>query len=152
MPAGYSGTPLAKKLGVKEGHTVALVGAPRAWRIPDLDAGVKVDRGLRGSPDVILAFVRSRAELRESSTPLYTSLKENGSLWLVWPRRAGGHLSDVSEQSLRDELLPVGLVDTKVAALDHDWSGLRFVWRMEHRPSAAKRTGKAQRPVDRGDG
>jgi alkylation response protein AidB-like acyl-CoA dehydrogenase len=138
MPTGYSGTPLAKKLGVKQGHTVALVGAPETWSIPDLDPGVKVRRDLRENPDVVIAFLRSRSELRRRRPHLLEALKAEGSLWLAWPRKAGGHVSDVTEQSLRDELLPTGLVDTKVAALDEDWSGLRFVWRREHRASIAQ--------------
>ena len=114
---------------------MALVGAPSTWSVPEIDASVAIRRSLQGTPDVILAFVTSRAELQKISKRLRNGLKENGSLWLVWPRKAGGHVSDVTEQSLRDELLPTGLVDTKVAALDDDWSGLRFVWRKEHRPS-----------------
>lgn len=139
MPAGYSGTPLAKKLGLKHGHTVALLNAPDAWSIPELEPGVTIRHDLRASPDVMIAFVRSHAELRKRCPRLVETLTAEGSLWLVWPRKAGGHVSDVSEQSLRDELLPTGLVDTKVAALDDDWSGLRFVWRRERRPSIATR-------------
>lgn len=139
MPAGYSAAPLARKLGVRDGHAVALVGAPPAWSIPELEPGVRVRRGLRGRADVVIAFVRSRAELEKASARLVGAVPPDGSLWLVWPRKAGGHVSDVTEQSLRDELLPTGLVDTKVAALDDDWSGLRFVWRRERRPSVAGR-------------
>ena len=135
MPAGYSATPLAKKLGLKQGHSVALVGAPKTWSIPDIEPGVRVRRDLRGKPEVVIAFVRSRAELRRRAPRLVKALSAAGSLWMVWPRKAGGHVSDVSEQLLRNELLPNGLVDTKVAALDADWSGLRFVWRRERRAS-----------------
>lgn len=142
MPAGYSGTPLAKKLGVKDGHTLALVDAPEGWAIPELSPGVKVRRDLRGSPDVVIVFLRSHAELCARSRRLLEALKADGSLWFAWPRKAGGHMSDVTEQSLRDELLPSGVVDTKVAALDDDWSGLRFVWRRELRPSIANRQAK----------
>ena len=143
MPAGYSATPLARKLGIKEGHTVALLDAPEAWCIPALEAGVTVRRDLRGRVDVTIAFVRSHGDLTRRSPRLVNALSAQGSLWLVWPRKAGGHVSDVTEQSLRDALLPTGLVDTKVAALDDDWSGLRFVWRREHRPGlAARRPGR----------
>ena len=135
MPAGYSGTPLVKKLGLKQAHAVALVGAPETWSIPDMEPGVTVRRDLRGNPEVVIAFVRSRAELRRRAPRLVKALSASGSRWMVWPRKAGGHVSDVTEQSLRDELLPNGLVDTKVAALDADWSGLRFVWRRERRAS-----------------
>ncbi len=138
-PAGYSGTPLAKKLGVKGGHTLVLLGAPAGWSIPDLGADVEIRTDLRKAPDVVLAFVRSRRELARSSPRLVQAMDAHASLWVVWPRRAGGHVSDVTEQSLRDELLPTGLVDTKVAALDDDWSGLRFVWRRERRPDVGRR-------------
>lgn len=142
MPAAYSATPLVKKLGVKEGHTVALVGAPDAWSIAGLDPTVTIRRDLRGRADVVIAFVRTRAELRRRTPRLVEAVGAQGSLWLAWPRKAGGHVSDVTEQSLRDELLPSGLVDTKVAALDDDWSGLRFVWRRELRPSIDQRLRK----------
>ena len=143
MPAGYSGTPLAKKLGLKHGHAVALVDAPETWSVPDVDAGVTVRRDLRGDPEVVIAFVRSRVELRRRIPRLIKALPAGGSLWMVWPRKAGGHVSDVTEQALRDELLPKGLVDIKVAALDADWSGLRFVWRREHRASVASHRAKS---------
>ena len=130
---------MARKLGVKAGHTVTLLGAPPGWAIPDLDPGVEIRRDLRRAPDVIVAFVSSRQELRRSSARLVGALGADSSLWLAWPRKAGGHVSDVTEQSLRDELLPTGLVDTKVAALDDNWSGLRFVWRKERRPSVGRR-------------
>lgn len=129
MANGCSGTPLARKLGVGEGAALALVAAPEGWAVPDLPPGVVVRGDLRGRPGVIVAFVRSRAELRRASPRLVGSLRPGAWLWVAWPRRAGGHDSDVTEQSLRDELLPRGLVDTKVAALDGDWSGLRFGWR-----------------------
>ncbi len=134
MPAGYSGTPLAKKVGVREGHGVVLYRAPATWSIPELESGVKVRRDLRGRRDIVVAFVRSRSELRRCAPLLVRALPSHGALWLAWPRKAGGHVSDVSEHAVRDELLPTGLVDTKVAALDDDWSGLRFVWRRQHRP------------------
>ncbi len=138
MPAGYSGTPLAKKLGLKPGRVVALLDAPEAWTIPDIEPAVEVRRDLRRRADVVIAFVRSRAEMRRQAPRLVKAITADASLWVVWPRKAGGHVSDVSEQSLRDQFLPTGLVDTKVAALDDDWSGLRFVWRTEHRASVAR--------------
>lgn len=139
MPAGYSGTPLTRKLGVKDGHVVVLLDAPEGWEIPGVGPAVTVRRDLRSRPDVVIAFVRSRADLGRRASRLPPVLHADASLWVAWPRKAGGHVSDVTEQSLRDELLPTGLVDTKVAALDDDWSGLRFVWRREHRPSVAQK-------------
>jgi hypothetical protein len=138
MSAGYSGTPLAKKLGLKKGHVVALLHPPRLWSIPGLDPEVEVRRDFRRSPDVVIAFVRSLSELRKRAPRLVKAVAADASLWVAWPRKAGGQLSDVTEQSLRDEFLPTGLVDNKVAALDQDWSGLRFVWRKERRASMAQ--------------
>lgn len=142
MSAGYSGTPLAKKLGLKQGHVVALLGAPEAWSIAGLESEVEVRHDLRRRPDIVIAFLRSLSELRQQAPRLLNAIGPDASLWVAWPRRAGGHVSDVTEQSLRDEFLPTGLVDNKVAALDQDWSGLRFVWRREHRASMTQPRGK----------
>ena len=135
MSTGYSGTPLAKKLGIKHGHEVALLGAPEAWSIPGLEPEVELRRDLRRRPDVVIAFVRSLSDLHRQAHRLVRAIPAEGSLWVAWPRKAGGYESDVTEQSLRDEFLPTGLVDNKVAALDERWSGLRFVWRRELRAS-----------------
>jgi hypothetical protein len=130
---GYSGTPLAKKLGIKDGAVLALVGAPARWSVPDLPAGVKVQR-VRSVPsaDVTLAFCRTPDDVVALVTAV-DSLSPTGALWVAWPRKAGGHVSDVDENLLREVLLPTGVVDVKVAALDSDWSGLKFVWRKENR-------------------
>ena len=141
MSTGYSGTPLAKKLGVKHGHVLALMGAPEAWSIPGLEPEVKLRRDLRRKPDIVITFVRSLSDLRRQAHRLVTAVPAEGSLWVAWPRRAGGYESDVTEQSLRDELLPTGLVDNKVAALDEDWSGLRFLWGRELRASMTRGSG-----------
>jgi hypothetical protein len=131
--AGYSATPLAKKLGIKEGHALAVLGAPRGWVIEDLPAGVRARTQARGALDVIVAFFAARAQLEDRLPVLQRALKMEGSLWIVWPRKAAGHTSDISENGLREIVLPTGLVDTKVAALDEDWSALRFVLRKELR-------------------
>ena len=132
--AGYSGTPLAKKLGLKEGHSLLLVGAPAGWSVPDMPSGVRVARGRStssrvGEADIIIAFFGSAARLRGDAPSLAERLQRGSSLWVAWPRRAGGHQSDITDNLLREVLLPVGVVDIKVAALDEDWSGVRFVWR-----------------------
>ncbi len=139
VTAGYSGTPLVKKLGVKAGHVVALLDAPASWTIDDLPPETSLRSDLRRRADVIVGFVRSQAELSRFGERVVKAIPADGSLWIAWPRKAGGHVSDMTEQSLRDTLLPVGLVDTKVAALDDDWSGLRFVWRKELRASITLR-------------
>jgi hypothetical protein len=131
--AGYLGTPLWRKLGVAPGDVLALLGAPSGWTIPDLPPEVTVRRWLSGACDVIVAFCARRAALERRLPALPGALRADGGLWIAWPRKAAGHVSDVSENLLRELLLPMGLVDNKVAALDEDWSGLRFVWRRELR-------------------
>ena len=135
-PAGSSGTPLARKLGIKPEHRLLMVGAPPDWEVSDLPAGVKTRRAQRlprsGSTDLLLLFVRRAAELR-SIQSAGKMIFPDGALWVAWPRKAGGHVSDVTENGIRDASLPHGLVDVKVAALDTDWSGLKIVWRKELR-------------------
>lgn len=126
---GYSGTPQIRKLGIKAGARVAIEGAPERWSLeappPFVDAG-------DGPADVLLHFIRSAAELAEVPE-LGQRIFPDGALWIAWPRRAGGHQSDVTESAIREAVLPVGLVDVKVAAIDDDWSGLKIVWRKERR-------------------
>ena len=136
--AGYSGTPLSRKLGIRAGDTVAFLGAPRGWTVADVPAGVTVRTRAAGSLDVIVAFFDRRAAIERRLPALQRALRADGSLWIAWPRKAAGHSSDISENDLRAIVLPRGLVDTKVAAFDDDWSGLRFVWRKELRASAAR--------------
>src|ERR671930_641007 len=127
--AGCSGTLLWKKLGLKEGHRLTLVAAPDGWAVPDLPDGVTVGDG----GDVVVAFHRSAAELESRIEALGQAIFPNGSLWIAWPRKAAGHDSDITENGIRDVVLPRGLVDVKVAAIDNDWSGLKIVWRRERR-------------------
>lgn len=126
MTAGYSGTPLAKKLGIKPGHRLALRHRPPGWQIPDLPADVEL---VTEAPDVLLAFYRTHAELADEAPMLAARLPRGSMLWIAWPRKAGGHVSDIAENDLRELLLPIGVVDVKVAAFDNDWSGVKFVWR-----------------------
>jgi hypothetical protein len=113
---------------------VALVGAPRSWAIPDLPDGVRVRRSRPAGADVVIAFVRRAAPLSGVVASVAAVLAPDSALWLCWPRRAAGHDSDVTENLLREVVLPTGLVDVKVAAVGEDWSGLRFVWRRAARP------------------
>ncbi len=130
--AGYSGTPLAKKLGIKPGTRLALDWAPPGWAVPELPGGVVA--AADGEPaDVVVAFFREAAELPERLPALARRIFPAGALWLAWPRKAGGHVSDITENGLRGHALPLGIVDNKVAAIDEDWSGLRVVWRLQHR-------------------
>lgn len=132
--SGYSGTPLARKLGIKADHLVVLRHAPAGWQIPDLPPGVRVADGTATEADLVLGFYRSRAELAQDAARVTAELPPASSWWVAWPRKAAGHTSDLTENALRDLLLPTGLVDVKVAAIDPDWSGLKFVWRRERRP------------------
>ncbi len=128
--AGYSGTPLPRKLGVKEGHRVLLVGAP------DLPAlhGVPVHRRPGREPyDVILLFCRDAATLRRRFPAARDRLVTEGGLWVCWPKRSSGVPTDLSENPIRDYGLAQGMVDNKVCAVDETWSGLRFVYRLADR-------------------
>ena len=128
-PRGYSGTPQARKLGLKPGLRVALDGVPPGWTLDDPPELEWVD----GPADVIVAFVRSSDDLAQRLPELAERIFPAGGLWIAWPRRAAGHVSDVTENGVREQVLPLGLVDVKVAAIDQDWSGLRVVWRVENR-------------------
>ncbi len=130
--AGYSQTPLAKKLGIKPGTRLALDGAPAGWAVPALPDGVTA-AAATDPADVVVAFFREEAELPDRLPALAQRIFPAGSLWVAWPRRAGGHQSDITENALREHALPLGIVDTKVAAIDEDWSGLKFMWRRENR-------------------
>jgi hypothetical protein len=131
--AGYSGTPLVKKLGVKPGQRLVLLHGPHGWGVPDLPAEVDVGTGGVDGADVVIAFYRRLGDLQRDAPTLAAQLRPAAMLWIAWPRKAAGHVSDISERDLREALLPTGLVDVKVAALDDDWSGLKFVWRKERR-------------------
>ena len=134
MNAGYSNTPLVKKLGVKEGDTLVVMNAPPGWRVDQLPAGVhRMRTAKRRGADVVIAFARDVASLERTISSLSSMMQPDGSLWLAWPRKAGGHASDINDNEIRRIVLPLGLVDVKVAALDGDWSGLKMVWRKELR-------------------
>jgi hypothetical protein len=134
VTSGYSSTPLAAKIGIKEGHRVLLVHAPRDWSLDDLPSNVKVARRRSETKaDVAIAFFRDAATLTRSMASLANAITPDGSLWTAWPRRAAGHVSDITDHVVRSAVLPLGLVDVKVAALDEDWSAIKMVWRKELR-------------------
>ncbi len=137
-PAGYSGTPQARKLGLKPGHRLSLDHAPRGWRLTDPPDGVTTVRAPHPA-DVIISFYRAARDLTERLPDLARRIFPEGALWIAWPRKAGGHVSDITDNLVRDAALPLGVVDVKVAALDEDWSALKFVWRREARPARAER-------------
>jgi hypothetical protein len=113
---------------------VALVGAPEHWSIDDLPEGAQLVReGPGASVAITIAFCRAATDLDEVVHDVEPEVQGQGALWIAWPRRAAGHLSDLTDQIVRTRLLPTGLVDVKVAALGEDWSGLRFVRRVSLR-------------------
>jgi len=136
-PAGYSGTPLPRKLGIKPGHRVALLRAPEAIE-PDvqgeLPGGVAVRRSARGPVDVIVSFHTERADLERRLATLRAMMEPDAGLWIAWPKKASKVPTDITEDVVRDVALPTGLVDNKVCAIDATWSGLRLVIRKELRP------------------
>jgi len=135
MLAGYSGTPIAKKLGIREGARLALLSAPDGFADTlELPNGVDVTRAARGRLDVIVFFVTRRNELTRRFASLARALEPDGGLWIAWPKRASGVTTDLSENPIRDIGVANGLVDNKVAAIDDTWSGLRFVYRLVDRP------------------
>jgi hypothetical protein len=147
-PAGYSGTPLPKKLGIREGATVAILGAPDGFdaTLGPLPAGTRIRRRAHGRADVVVSFHTDRADLEARVPRLLDALDVDGGLWLAWPKRASGVPTDLTEDSMREIFLPLGLVDNKVCAIDDTWSGLRVVWRKELR---ASRTGDPPPPATR---
>lgn len=133
--AGYSGTPLPKKLGIKEGHRVVLVAAPDGIEelLGELPPGVVLLRRPRPLLDVVLLFVTERRVLERRLPQLAEQLDRAGGLWVCWPKRASGVATDVTENDIRDVALALGLVDNKVCAVDETWSGLRIVYRLKDR-------------------
>jgi hypothetical protein len=125
-----SGRPLAQKLGIKEGMTIALVDAPAAFErtLAPLPAGVTLRAGNRGGREMTLWFVTARRVLERRLKSVAGAVGE-GTLWMAWPKRSSGVETDLSEDALREVALPAGLVDTKVCAIDHTWSGLRLTRR-----------------------
>jgi hypothetical protein len=135
--AGYSGTPLAKKLGIKEGHEVATLGAPPHFAdlLAPLPPRARVTSGLRGDDvrNVIIVFARTLHELEERFGRARPRLHPAGGLWVCWPKQTSELAGELRESSVRAHGLATGLVDNKVCAIDSDWSGLRFVVRVRDR-------------------
>jgi hypothetical protein len=135
VAAGYSGTPLAQKLGIKAGHFVALLKAPAGFEttLVGLPDGVTVRTAARGTNDVLVSFHTCRADLEKRLPLLVDAMDIDGGLWIAWPKKGSGVPTDITEDTVREVALPVGLVDNKVCAIDETWSGLRVVWRRELR-------------------
>ncbi|MET0795651.1 MAG: DUF3052 family protein [Polyangiaceae bacterium] len=143
--AGYSGTPLPQKLGLKPGARFGVWAAPATFTrtLGALPSGVSLSDASRGASalDVIVCFVSSRADLSRFLPRARKRLDPSGGLWICWPKKASGVKTDVTESDVRNLGLASGLVDNKVCAIDEVWSGLRLVVRLADRPKPAKRGG-----------
>ena len=130
--AGYSPSSQARKLGLKPGLRLLLDSAPAGWRFDEDPDGVEVVTDA-ASADIVLCFVTEAVGIRNRIEAHGERIHPAGALWVAWPRKAAGHVSDVDENLIRDTAIALGLVDVKVAALTDDWSGLKLVWRVENR-------------------
>lgn len=132
--AGYSGTPLAKKLGIGPGMTVYAAHAPATFvdLLGPLEA-VTWKSQLRAPIDLAIAFFSKAADVTARWPKLTAAVGHHGVIWVAWPKKSSGVATDITEQTIRDVALPTGLVDNKVCAVDDTWSGLRFVYRVSDR-------------------
>jgi hypothetical protein len=132
VDSGYSGTPQLRKLGLIPGVRWRVDGAPAGWAFE-----TQPDGSLAAAPDaavdVVVAFVTTAAEIPPTLQRLEATIFPAGALWIAWPRKAAGHVSDITDNVVRDAALSRSLVDTKIAAIDADWSGLKLVWRLDAR-------------------
>ena len=139
--AGYSGTPLIKKLGIKEGYRIAFANAPGDYeqtlgKLPSDVIHAHIVGSSKADLDFVQLFVKNQPELKSRFLEAKERLKMDGSLWVSWPKKASGIATDLNENVIRDFGLAAGLVDVKVCAVDDVWSGLKFVYRLKDRPKA----------------
>ena len=135
--AGYSGTPLVRKLGIGPGDRLLIVGAPEGFLggTLELPEDVTLLNAARPPVDVAIVFVTKRADLEKRWPAVTKALAADGSFWVSWPKKASKVSTDMTEDVVREVALPRGLVDNKVCAIDDVWSGLRLVVRKENRPT-----------------
>ena len=135
--AGYSGTPLVKKLGIKENSRVALVNAPENFQatLGELPDNVKFLKSTTKSLDLILFFVLSERVLAKDFAKLASRLTSNGMIWIAWPKKSSGVTTDLTFERVQRIGLDARLVDVKICAIDDTWSGLKFVYRLKDRAS-----------------
>ena len=133
--AGYSGTPLAQKLGIKPGARVHVVGAPENYRtlVAPFPEGVTLVTRLDESVDTVHVFATKRARLKEALRNCMAKMRQDAALWVSWPKRSSKVDTDITEDTIRSLALPMGLVDIKVCAVDETWSGLKLMVRKELR-------------------
>jgi hypothetical protein len=135
--AGYSGTPLAQKLGIKPGGTVVLINAPANYRklLGNFARGVEFTTRVGTNPNFIHVFTTRRNELEKQLRRLRTKINDSGTLWVSWAKKSSGVATDISEDVIREIALSLGFVDIKVCAVDDTWSGLKLMIRRENRRS-----------------
>jgi hypothetical protein len=133
--AGYSGTPLTQKLGVKPGMVVAVLDEPDGFRnlLTDLPDDVTLRTDLRARSDLVISFFRERRRFEARLATVTRQLQRDGAWWVCWPKKAARVVTDMTGDVVREVVLPVGLVDVKVAAVDETWSGLEVMWRRSMR-------------------
>jgi hypothetical protein len=133
--AGYSGTPLPKKLGIKPGDSVVLLNAPHGYKkaLGEVPDGVKFASSIGTDHNLIHIFTTSREDLEKELPRLMKKIAQNGMIWVSWPKKASGVKTDITEDVVRDTALALGMVDVKVCAVDETWSGLKLVIRVENR-------------------
>ncbi|HEX8845875.1 MAG TPA: DUF3052 family protein [Pyrinomonadaceae bacterium] len=133
--AGYSRTPLLKKLGIKEGMSVRFVNAPPGFEktLGEMPEGARLASSSRAGLDFILVFVKTEPELRRRLSEARTLLSQNGMIWIAWPKKSSGVKTHLSFAEVQEAGLAAGVVDTKVCAIDDVWSGLKFVIRLKDR-------------------
>jgi hypothetical protein len=132
---GYSGTPLAKKLGIKDGSRIFLSNAPKDYLnlVAPLPIGVQMMPEMTGETDIVHLFSTEKAQLAEALGACLAKLKPDGVIWVSWPKKSSKVTTDITEDTIREVALPLGLVDIKVCAVDDIWSGLKLVIRKENR-------------------
>ncbi|SRR6266849_5557041 len=133
--AGYSGTPLAKKLGIDVGSRIYLSDAPKNYLtlVAPLPEGIRVVRKIDGETDIVHIFSTERAHLAAALRATLKRIKPDGTIWVSWPKKSSKVSTDITENTIREVALPMGLVDIKVCAVDEVWSGLKLVVRKENR-------------------
>ncbi|MBS1771971.1 MAG: DUF3052 family protein [Bacteroidetes bacterium] len=125
--AGYSGTPLIKKLGIKAGNKIKVINAPENYfnLIGDLPEDVMTDK--RGVQNLIHVFAKGQSEIEKALVKYKKEIVQDGMIWISWPKKSSGIVTDITEDTIRNAGLAIGLVDVKVCAIDDIWSGLKFV-------------------------
>jgi len=133
--AGYSGIPLPKKLGIVAGSRIFLSDAPKNYLdlVAPLPEGVRVVRKIDGETDIVHIFSTERARLKSALRDSLGKLRQDGSIWVSWPKKSSKVPTDITEDTIREVALPMGLVDIKVCAVDEVWSGLKLVLRKKNR-------------------